>query len=223
MADKKIDYDKLIDMVAQGWSQRHMAKALRVEPSTVHRYLKRLRAHAPKIMALEKSGKYAEVQLTFIEQYNEGIEALLRLKRALEDYIYRGDRTTFAAMQRKVESKSIEHGDEEGKIPGGKPKGSGRKTKAEMRIEHFDFSVDPKALLVQVTRGIADYLRLKVEFFNTCMDAEILMPFLRDVVNIMETKLPPDLKHEIEETLKRHQLISSVITFSAPIETDLRS
>lgn len=220
MFDKKIDFDKMNEMLAHGMTKSEVARKFKVNPSSITKALNKLKKHAPKIVALEKAGRFVDSQLNIMEQYQETMKSHIRLRDGLEKYIYEGDRTIFVEMQRRAETKSVEGGGP--KEDQGEKKGKGSKTKIEQRIEKFDFTTDPKLLLVQVNRAIKELMSLQVDIIMACADPRIIIGILNRIIEVMG-RVAPEAKYEIEEILKRDQLIRSVITFDSADQTDLRS
>jgi len=220
MADRKIDYDSLIEMVARKMTQADIARTLGVNPSTITRAIKRLREHATRSLIVKKGDRYEEVHFKLWDNFMKGFEAVDKLIDALDAYVYKGDRTVFAAMQRKTESKSVEQGSNESKEK--RKKGAGNKSRIEQKIEHFDFTVDPKALLAKVLEIREKHVMDALEIVKEIMGVEQLRSFLSDMVQTM-LKASPGSRNEIEETLKRHELIRSFISINPVDPPDMRN
>ena len=222
--EHKVDLGELSRLLGEGFGNSEIARKMKVNPSSITRAIKKMEGHAPKIVALEKAGEFVEAKGNLLKRYQETDLSLSKFRQALEKYIYEGDRTTFAAMQRRIESKSVEN---EGSGEGKKEKvkgyrGKGRKTRAEMKVEHFDFSVDPKALLIQVNRAIIELMRLEADIVIACADPQKVLIILNKIIEVME-RIDPKTKYEIEQILKADGLIRSVISFGSPDQTDMRS
>jgi hypothetical protein len=217
-----IDLGSLSKMLGEKTSQAEVARQMKVSPSAICKAIKRLKQHVPKVVALEKAKQYAEYGIDMLEEYRNTLASLNTLRDGLEKYIYKGDRTVFAQMERKTESRSAEFGagpEEEAKK--GKGKGKGKKSKVEQKIERFDFTADPHLLLIQCNRAIKELLSLQVDIFMACADPRVMIGVLNKILDIMR-RISPEARYEIEQTLKQDALIRSVISFDAGTETDMR-
>ena len=223
MADRKIDYDKLIEMMARRQSKADMARVLGVHPSTITRAVERIRTVREKqaaknsVVTVSATDRYEGMQFRVFEEFMKGFSALNRFIDALEAYFYGGDRTAFAEMQRKIESKSVE-GDDSGK----KKRKAGKKSRVEQKIERFDFSIDPKILWLRAQELREKQVMDAYEMVNSIIDLDQLRSFLQHLIKIMQ-RMSPGSENEIQEALKQHEIVRCLLSSGSADQGDLRN
>jgi predicted XRE-type DNA-binding protein len=225
MAERKIDYEKLIDMVTQKkMSQAEIANIMGVNPSTVTRAIQRLKRHVTRTVMVRSGDKYQEAQFRVWDEFKKNFDAVNKFCEALEAYNYKGDKTVFVEMQRKVESKSVEQG--EGEPKDGSKKGKGKngkkKSRVEQKIEHLDFSIDPRALMLKSYEVREKSVMDGFEIVKEIMDFEQVRSFMNDMLQLMLRRADQETKNEIQEALRRHELVRSYLSLDSDNQGDMR-
>ncbi len=225
MSERKIDYDKLVSLVAtQKMNQLEIARIMGVHPSTIGRAIQNLKSHANRNIVIRSGDKYQEAQFRVWDEFKKNFDAVNRFCEALEAYNYKGDKTVFVEMQRKVESKSVEQG--EGEPKDGSKKGKGgngkKKSRVEQKIEHLDFGVDPRALMLKSYEVREKSVMDGFEIVKEIMDFELVRSFMNDMLQLMLRRADQETKNEIQEALRRHELVRSYLSLDSNNQGDMR-
>jgi hypothetical protein len=185
----KIDFGQLELLLKRGLTPSEMARRLGVHPSSVTRAIKKLQEGAPKAIALWKSNRYKEIQLDVMQANLEDHERLEEILIPVLEYL-RGNKKNFNALQKKIESKSREKGGKDGE-----------KTKAEQKIETFDFGMDPRLLATKIIHGKAElreFIRAVAETIANAKKVE----FFKETVLECIGEVSPETRDKIIEKMK---------------------
>jgi bifunctional ADP-heptose synthase (sugar kinase/adenylyltransferase) len=204
--EKKIDLDQLQLMLDRDMKKSQIARELHVHPSSITRAIDRMtgKKYVHPIVAFEKAKPYADRQFKFLDEIFDDIEDLNELRVMVMDYS-RGRRKAVKAMQRITEMKSKEiTGDSEGNKSGSVA--SPGKIKAEKKIEKFDFTIDPRALLVQIVKEKREHLALQYNVFMGIADAKNVRAFQKHLLDILG-EMAPELREKFVNRLKAENAI----------------
>ncbi len=223
--ERKIDYEKLLTLVtsAQKMNQQEIARIMGVHPSTIGRAIQNLKHHASRNIVVRSGDRYQEAQFRVWDEFKKNFDAVNRFCEAMEAYNYKGDKTVFSEMQRKVESKSVEQGGDEPGKKGGKKEGNGKKkSKIEQKIEHMDFTVDPRALMLKGYEIREKSVMDGFDILIRIMDIEQVKSFMTDMLQLMIRRADEETKNEIQETLRRHEIARSFFSLDSNNQGDMR-
>lgn len=171
-----MDYDQLQMFLDMKLKKIEIAKRMGVGRSAITKAVKRLKVYSPRIVTLEKAKEYMVTQFNVMQDHLDDLKALKEILEPVLHYI-KGDKIGFIAMQRKIESQSIEgETEEEGKKKDKKSKG-GKKLKKEQKIETFDFSVDPRLLATRIVEERRKCREFILETWKTVANKEEVEAF----------------------------------------------
>jgi hypothetical protein len=217
----KVDYEQALRLFNEDHlSPAEIARQFGVHRSTITRVLRQLQGKIPEgmpsVVAAHKVARYADYQFGFVEQQNKDVKILNNLLDRIIRYI-NGDKTAFTPMQKKVESRSAEGGQEE-KAKKGK-EGASKKTKVEQKIETFDFSIDPRLLMVQVIREVREHMKLQLDALNMLANAQNVLAFQRHVLDVIG-EIEPGAREKIVNRLRSEHAIRASLIISKPEQKD---
>jgi hypothetical protein len=200
---QKVDLDELQTLLDKKIIKSDIAKKMGVNPSSITRAIKRMNEVTSRVMTMEKGRRLADHAFNFMTQQERNVRVLNELLDGVLKYIG-GDSTVFKAMQRKIETKSVEQPEgSEGKKGKG---GGGKKVRGEVRIETFDFSTDPKLLVVQVIREVREHMDLHLRVMATLANAENILNFQKHVIEIIG-EVDPACRQKIIDRLRAEHAI----------------
>lgn len=199
----RIDIDQMIRMLEDGVRPAEIARQMGVGRAAVSKAMGKIDLKVHKGVVLGKSQRYADYRFSFIAQQNKDIAILNELLDRVIRYI-NGDKDAFKPMQRKTESKSIEG------PQSGEGEGAGRKSKIEQKIETFDFSTDPRLIVVQIIREVREHLRLQLDTLNMLASAKNVMEFQKHVLDVIG-QISPEAREKIVERLREEHAIRAAL------------
>jgi hypothetical protein len=223
MAYKKIDEEKLKILIKKGKGLGECARILGVYPSTVFRWKRKFGLVSPpiwdmaKTIAIKHADQYVKKSLNIIDQYEKDQGILNNLLDGVIRYL-NGDKKAFITMQRKIKSKMVETGGgkkDDQKTPGD----GGKKSRIEQRIETFDFSVDPRLLMIQIMKEIREHVYLKLEIFKTIGTAETVFEFQKAVLASIG-EVAPEVRNLIINKLNEVHAVGALLLSSRRENTE---
>jgi transposase-like protein len=193
MAQKKISFIELEQLVREGNGVSEIARKMGVTKGAVSKALKKLNVAISKDVALRSAPQVVERKINAIEQLqkineyaNELLDLLMRWNR--------GDEEALQILESQIATKKVRIG------------------KKEEFVREYKFT-DPRQLALRAMAEIRGQLEVQMELFKTLYNAEEVAAFQKIVLNEIGHE-SPETKSRILQRLNERRAARSTLSLS---------